>query len=190
MDRILNGKVRFLKKLFTTLSRLCYNSIVVNSRYKGGVNMYSISDIADWFISKEPMTNKKLQKLCYYAQAWHCALHNGKPLVNDRFEAWVHGPVCPNLYHQYKDYGWEEISKPSRKVDKIGFTKEEIDFLESVWMTYGDMSGHELESLTHTEPPWKKQRRGLEPWQLSNAEINQRDMAKYYLSIYEDGQND
>lgn len=29
---------------------------------------YSVYDIADWFLSKEEMAHKKLQKLCYYAQ--------------------------------------------------------------------------------------------------------------------------
>lgn len=30
---------------------------------------YSIFDVANWFLSKGDMTQKKLQKLCYYAQA-------------------------------------------------------------------------------------------------------------------------
>lgn len=29
----------------------------------------TILDLADWFLAKEHMTNKKLQKLCYYAVA-------------------------------------------------------------------------------------------------------------------------
>ena len=35
---------------------------------------YSVFDIANWFLSKGEMTQKKLQKLCYYAQAWCYAL--------------------------------------------------------------------------------------------------------------------
>lgn len=54
----------------------------------------SIFDIADTFLSIEPMTHKKLQKLCYYAQAWHCALEN-EPICSASFQAWIHGPVCP-----------------------------------------------------------------------------------------------
>ena len=41
--------------------------------------MEKVMDVANWFLSQSSMTHKKLQKLCYYAQAWHCALHNGKP---------------------------------------------------------------------------------------------------------------
>ncbi|WFQ91019.1 hypothetical protein MFERI13461_00453 [Mycoplasma feriruminatoris] len=37
---------------------------------------YSYKDISDWFLSKESMTPKKLQKLTYYAEAWALALFN------------------------------------------------------------------------------------------------------------------
>ncbi len=30
---------------------------------------YSVYDIANWFLLKQEMTHKKLQKLCYYSQA-------------------------------------------------------------------------------------------------------------------------
>lgn len=47
---------------------------------------YSILDIANWFLSKEPMTHKKLQKLCYYAQAWGLALYNIR-IMDTKFKA-------------------------------------------------------------------------------------------------------
>ena len=30
----------------------------------------TILDVAAWFLLKEDMTHKKIQKLCYYAEAW------------------------------------------------------------------------------------------------------------------------
>ena len=52
-----------------------------------------ILDIASWFLSKESMSQKKLQKLCYYAEAWSQALR-GKPIPQRaEFQPWVHGPV-------------------------------------------------------------------------------------------------
>src|SRR3712207_9388330 len=66
------------------------------------MKQYSIFDVADWFLSKEKMTPKKLQKLSYYFEAWCHALF-GRTLVNDtQFEAWVHGPVSPELYRDRK----------------------------------------------------------------------------------------
>ena len=64
---------------------------------------YSVFDIANWFLSKEPMTQKKLQKLCYYAQAWCYALNNYR-LMDTVFEAWIHGPVSPPLYDKFKNF--------------------------------------------------------------------------------------
>ena len=29
-----------------------------------------ITDVANWFLLKEDMSHKKIQKLCYYAEAW------------------------------------------------------------------------------------------------------------------------
>ena len=45
---------------------------------------YSVYEIADWFLNKGNMTQKKLQKLCYYAQAWCYALKN-KRLIKSTF---------------------------------------------------------------------------------------------------------
>ena len=63
--------------------------------------MVNVRDIANWFLSRNDMTHKKLQKLCYYAQAWYCALYDGTPLFDDEIQAWVHGPVIPALYPVY-----------------------------------------------------------------------------------------
>lgn len=41
--------------------------------------MRTVFDVAEWFLSKESMTNKNLQKLCYCAQAWYCG---SSPCVN------------------------------------------------------------------------------------------------------------
>ena len=35
-----------------------------------------VKDVAEFFLTKQSMTNKKIQKLCYYAQAWFYALYN------------------------------------------------------------------------------------------------------------------
>lgn len=145
---------------------------------------YSIYNIATWFLNKESMTPKKLQKLCYYAQAWSNALF-GDPLIKDtNFEAWAHGPVSSELYSKYKDYRWNSIERS----DTLNFEIDEQtnDLLESVWLTYGDKSANELEALTHTELPWKSARArvGVSEGQRCNEIISDEDMKNYYRSIY------
>ncbi|MBR8701658.1 hypothetical protein IX317_001668 [Fusobacterium sp. DD29] len=145
--------------------------------------MYSIFCIANWFLSKEAMTPKKLQKLCYYAQAWNLALCN-KRLINNDFQAWIHGPVCPDLYRRYKNYGWTLINQEDLSSCSEQLRAEDINLLESVWTTYGAYDGQQLESLTHSETPWINARAGLGMWEQSQNIISDEDMRSFYLSIY------
>ena len=71
--------------------------------------MATVFDVSDWFLSKESMTPKKLQKLCYYYKAWGLTLYDEDLLPYIKFEAWVHGPVNSELYRYYKGYLWKNI---------------------------------------------------------------------------------
>lgn len=145
--------------------------------------MHTVFDVANWFLAKESMTHKKLQKLCYYAQAWSHAICP-KPISNAVFQAWVHGPVCRELYHKYRNYGYGLI--PSEPLTAV-FSPEEDWFLGDVWETYGAMTANALEALSHSEPPWQRARTGLPDDQLSDRAIAPNDMADYYRSIYDGG---
>ncbi|WP_217588716.1 Panacea domain-containing protein [Lentibacillus saliphilus] len=146
------------------------------------MNRISVLDVANYFLSKNSMTPKKLQKLAYYAEAWHQALLQ-RPLIEDEsFQAWVHGPVAPSLYQKYKTYGWNPIPKTEEAT--VNFCEESLSILESVWETYGDQDGNSLEALTHSEAPWINARAGLEPNENSNVVISTEDMRNYYRSIY------
>ena len=39
--------------------------------------MVDVRAVANWFLSRKSLTHKQIQKLCYYAQAWYCALYDG-----------------------------------------------------------------------------------------------------------------
>ena len=145
--------------------------------------MISISDVANTFLTFEPMTHKKLQKLCYYAQAWYLALNN-EPLVESHFEAWIHGPVCPELYHNYKVHGYNKIPKLENAPIEIKNDPYILSFLEKIYDIYGGLSGNSLEKLSHTESPWLNARKNLEDWQSSNAIISNEDMKHYYYTKY------
>lgn len=148
--------------------------------------MEKINTVADWFLSKGSMTQKKLQKLCYYAQAWHCALLD-EVLFEDRIEAWVHGPVIVSLYHMYSNYGWKPIPI---KENSPTIAEESLPILESVYFTYGDLNGEQLENLTHSEQPWIEARKGYAPWQPSHNAISVDLMRKYYAEQYRINQGD
>lgn len=142
---------------------------------------YSVFDIANWFLNKMSVSPKKLQKLVYYSEAWSNALYD-EGLINDTtFEAWAHGPVSPELYQKYKDYGWKDIEV--RESSNITDPKV-LDLLESVWVTYGDLSANELEALTHQEDPWRRARVGYSEGARCEEKISKQDMKVYYKSIY------
>lgn len=142
---------------------------------------YSVFDIADWFLAKGPMTQKKVQKLCYYAQAWAFAL-KGYRLMDTDFQAWVHGPVSPALWEKFKAFGYDSISIKTKR--RIKLDEGDIELLEDVWDTYGDSTGNALEALSHRELPWIEARKGYGPEERCTMVISPETMATYYKSIY------
>lgn len=141
--------------------------------------MYNIFDVANWFIAKGGISPKKLQKLVYYAYAWYIVFMNDSSnyinnrLFNDRPEAWIHGPVFPNLYRKYKEYGSDPIDED---VCVINFNTETEDVLNQVWDVYGDFNGNELESISHQELPWINARGDCFMYQASDNFISDEDI--------------
>lgn len=117
-------------------------------------------DIADYFITLvdedtgEVFTNLKLQKLVYYAQGFHLALYD-KPLFNERIEAWLHGPVVPELYQIYKGYKSQPVPV-SEGFDVSQFTEEVKELLNEVNLVYGQYSAWRLRDMTYEELPWQE----------------------------------
>jgi len=156
---------------------------IVEDKY--AVSKYSVFEIANWFLSKEPMAHKKLQKLCYYAQAWFVALKDAR-LSDAVFEAWAHGPVSPVLYERFKEYGYSTIRITEGYSHAIA--KEDVELLESVWQTYGDHTGNALEALSHKEQPWIAARNGYKPNERCNVCISLDSMKNFYKTIYSGGE--
>ena len=139
-------------------------------------------DVALYFLllsekANKRISNKKLQKLVYYAQAWTLAL-TGKSLFSEKIEAWIHGPAIPSLYRKYKKYGFHPIdcenSNPNISNTKI---------LDEVWRVYSKYDADYLEVLTHQEDPWIHARDELEYGESSSSEISRKSMQDYYTKI-------
>jgi len=69
----------------------------------------------------------KLQKLCYYAQAWHMVWED-ETLFDEDFQAWANEPVCRSLYashrrefmvHTIPDIAGAELTAPQKKVSVL-----------------------------------------------------------------------
>lgn len=138
--------------------------------------------LAKAFLSISSMTNKKLQKLCYYAKAWYLAIYDTN-IISEDFQAWVHGAVQPGLYYKYKEYGFNSIPK----IENTNSIPEEfISFANEIYSSYGHLSGDQLEVLNHQEDPWINARKGCEPWENCNSIISETDMKDFYRRLMKD----
>jgi len=142
--------------------------------------MLTCDDIARYFLAKtdedsgDLISNLKLQKLVYYAQGFSLALFD-RPLFGEDIEAWTHGPVIPDLYHEYKHHGDGAIPRP---VD-LDFSKYDADtreLLDEVYATYGQFSAWKLRNMTHDEPPWS----AVAPW---GGRITHDALREYFKTL-------
>lgn len=172
---------------------LKYKDKVINDTTNYHIQIDSaIERLAQWFLSMSSMSNKKLQKLCYYAYCWYIVFFNDnevitkenigdiKVLCSEPFQAWIHGPVSPQLYQRYKNYGWHEIPKITTKP----FVEEELESLfQQVWKAYGSFSADELEAISHSEMPWINARQGISSGEPCFNTISTYDILQYYSKL-------
>jgi uncharacterized phage-associated protein len=121
----------------------------------------------------------KLQKLVYYAQAWHLAIY-GTPLFNADFQAWVHGPVIPDLLEKYQSqFSWEPIVE---RIERPKLSEEIGEFLEEVADAYFEYDDETLERMICGEMPWLEARGDLPRDASCHGIISQESMKQYYSS--------
>lgn len=125
---------------------------------------HSALDIANYFIllanqqyvdvgTPEGITNLKLQKILYFAQAAHLAV-NDKPLFDEEILAWKFGPVVKSVYEEFRKFGNSPIEL-SENQKAPAFNDHLVNFLESIWGIYGKFSAYELVNITHAHKPWR-----------------------------------
>ena len=145
----------------------------------------SVTQVADYFMRRvdtdagDCMTNLRLQKLVYYAQAWHLAI-TGRPLFAEEFQAWIHGPVVPELYSTYSTYTLSPLPRPDGPFPSLDGETESV--LDEVWNVYGQFTAKHLEDMTHNEPPWVDAREGYSPGEACQEIISKEAMRAYYAS--------
>jgi len=133
---------------------------------------YYLLHIIDQQEDNNDLSNLKLQKLCYYAQGFHLAIHD-QPLFDEEIEAWVHGPVIPELYHRFKSFGRNYIDTNEIDHHDYKLTKPQKELIDEVFEVFGQYSAWTLRNMTHEESPWRdyEHRAGVIP---------QSDMQAYF----------
>jgi uncharacterized phage-associated protein len=126
------------------------------------------------------LTNLKIQKLLYYAQAWHLAIHS-KPLFAEDFQAWVHGPALPSQYQRFKKFEWRPILEEEIVLPVLNDLNVASHLVEIV-NVFGVETASSLELMTHHERPWLEARKGIPNDQPSAAVITKQSMRLFYQS--------
>lgn len=150
--------------------------------------------VANWFVSNlsdleagEVVTHLQVQKLLYFAQAWHLMVL-GRPLFAEDMQAWPHGPVVPSVWREFKGYGWKPIAPGG---SSEGIEKDSLNVLEQVRDSYGSFTAKKLEAMTHAERPWIEGRGARAPEERCEDLISKESILGYYKEVYgelEDGE--
>lgn len=128
---------------------------------------YSAFAVANAFIERAEqgripnLTPMKLQKLLYFAQAWHLKGTQGAPLLDDNFARWQHGPVIPSVYHEFKAYGYRPISSKATtlafnangyavNIPTIPYEDQNTwGLIDAIINRYGMIDAQVLSTMTH-----------------------------------------
>lgn len=152
--------------------------------------LFSVSNkmlrtIAYLFEQLEEVTPLMLQKLLYFIQGVTYAL-NDKPMFTETCQAWVHGPVYPEVYNIFRDFKYnpiEDVRFAIFKGREDELTNEERKVIDLVINTFGQYGGKVLERITHIETPWQLARIGYGDGIPSNKEIKMNTISDYYKEI-------
>ena len=123
----------------------------------------------------EPMTAMRLHKLLYYCQGWFLAWY-GRPLFADRLEAWMHGPVAPDVYALPWGRGRDRLPDPG---GDEALSSDERAAVDQVWRQFGRYSAAGLRAMTHREPPWRDHYRPDDAGR-SGAVIPPAELAEFF----------
>lgn len=147
-----------------------------------------VIDVADWFVSRaniereenfgEGISNMKLQKILYFAQAAHLSLE-GSALFSEEIYAWQYGPVVDEVYHAYK--GAQRTPIKTTKSDNHKSLSADITaFLEEIWQLFGKYSAAKLVEMTHAHVPWKS----VYVVGARDVVITKKSIKDYYQNVF------
>lgn len=142
--------------------------------------------IAYLFKGLNEVTPLMLQKLLYLIQGTSYALYD-HPMFIEHSQAWVHGPVYPDVYHLFKQFSFNPIDDDRfvlfEELENT-LSEEECHVIDLVIHTYGLYSAKVLETITHTQDPWISARKGYEGTVPSHEPIIEENIRNYFQTLH------
>lgn len=137
------------------------------------------------------ISNLKLQKVLYFIQAYFLTKKKDHtPCFYEKIEAWDFGPVVPEAYLEYKQYGSEDIptiksfimfdennvwNSKRVKFEDTTISDDDKSLIDKVIDKFADYSATDLVSLTQKQSPWNDT---YIPYQ--NKEITIGSISEYF----------
>ncbi len=118
-----------------------------------------------------PIDVSGLHRLVYYSQVT-TLVASGRPLFDERIEAWSIGPVAPKLFHAHEGR-WRLQAANLAGVARPGAEHEPL--VRAVVSRYGGPQWRSVE-----DGPWHVARTGLSVAQLTGPELTQAAILAYY----------
>jgi len=144
----------------------------------------SALDVAKYLLHRanldgELITNLKMQKLLYYAQAWYL-VNFGTELFKDKIEAWTFGPTVVGVYHCYKRFGYAPIRYADNEKIEEKFSTTAKEFLDEFYNIYIRYSAFDLTQMSHNDDPWK------EAFNSQDKTIKTETIKEFYTKKYQE----
>ena len=126
--------------------------------------MYDIRALANWVLDRaqlfgRPISNLSLNKILYFMY-FHFLAENGQVLTAARIEAWEHGPVFREIYHEFKMNANAHIVARAETFDittrtmKIAcepFADSDVEYMEDILNRYIQFDALQLRELSHEQ---------------------------------------
>lgn len=122
----------------------------------------------------------KLQKILYFLYLDYLKENNEK-LFDEKFEAWVYGPVLRDVFYHIKYNGFNfEIEENDTLIEICDLNNEKIKlFIDSKVNKYLKIPTFDLVEMAHNTSPWKNARKDLKDNEISNNTIDFKDLEEY-----------
>ena len=111
------------------------------------------------------ITNMALNKIIYFV---HCdyLMERQDPLVGAKIEAWQHGPVFREVYHEFKRWDNADIGSRATKIDphtgevvraEANLKPSDVSYLRQLIDRYVHFTAAQLRAMSHREGgPWHR----------------------------------
>lgn len=180
--RVENGYSKISSNVLRQLLEHTDLKLELNIEKRGDTEIIDVFDVCNYILYKSKelledaydVTNLKLNKLLYFIEV-EFLTRLKKPLFNNNFRAWLHGPVYPEVYHRFK-YNGSDIITPDNNYEG-SLNREQKKIIDTVLKDKGYVyrSAFELRNESHREGPWAEVRKKGE-----DAKIEDQDIIDYY----------